>query len=134
MQVELIPFHSATLPQKSALLEQIKEKGSFLGRYAALLGESLKDRPVVSIQAVSTRASLNQKRELYRWLRWVAEIAGVDLNSAHFHSLVKRGSKTTCAAWVSKRQPRKAFVLMMGKNDLPAGPGLCKLATAVRDC
>ena len=139
MQVELIPFHSAALPRKDALLGQINEKDSLLGRYVGLLREFLKNRAVVSIQAVSTRASLSQKTELSHWLRWVAKIAGVDPETARFVSLVEKGPKTTCAAWVSKRKPRKAFVLMMGKNDLPAdvGPddkGLRKLATALRDC
>lgn len=133
MQVELIPFHSAALAQKNTLLGKIKEKDSLLGRYAELLGEFLEDRPIVSIQAVSTRASLNQKTELSPWLRWVAEIVGVELNTAGFVSLVEIGPKTTAAAWVSKREPRKAFVLMMGNNDLPADEGLSKLATAVRD-
>ena len=131
MQVELIPFHSATLPQKDTLSRKIAdEKGSLLGRYAELLRKFLENRRVVSIQAVLTRASLSQKIELSPWLRWVAEIAGVDLNTAGFVSLVEKGPKTTAAACVSKTE--KAFVLMMGKNDLPADMGLCKLATALR--
>jgi hypothetical protein len=133
MQVELIPFHSATLSQKSKLLGEIDKKGTLLGRYVELLGKFLRDRPVISIQAVSTKALLRRKTELSPWLRHVAKIAGLDLTDVHFVSLVEKGRKTTAAAWVSKREPRKALVLMMGANNLPGNKGLCKLAAALRE-
>ena len=133
MQVELIPFHSATLPQKSRLLEEINKEGSLLGHYVELLGKSLRDRPVVGIQAASTQSSFSRKTKLSPWLRRVAEITGLDLNAADFVSLVEKGRKTTAAAWVSKREPRKALVLMMGTNNLPGDDGLWKLAAALRE-
>src|SRR6266566_2838389 len=130
MQVELIPFHSPSLPmsKKIALLREAKtDKGGLLGRYVEHLREFLRDRPVVSPQAVATRASLEPETpKSSEWLTWIAEIAGIDLNAADFVSLVEKGPKTTAAAWVSKREPRKALVLMMGMAGLPADQGLCK--------
>jgi hypothetical protein len=132
MQVELIPFHSASLPQKSAVLGQINKRDSLLGCYVELLGKFLVDHPVVIIQAAPARVPLSAKAELSPWLRRVAEIAGLDLNAADLVSLAERGPKTTVAAWVSKTEPRKALVLMMGTNNLPRDERLHKLAAALR--
>ncbi len=132
LQVEACPFHSPSLPQKSALVREITKKDEFFGCYAEHLRAFLRGRPVVSPQAVSTQASLGKKRrEFSPWLRQIAKIAGLDLNRAKFVPLIKKGSKTTAAAWVSDR-PRKALVLMMGGNNLPAEEGLRKLAAELR--
>jgi len=57
MQVEACPFHSSSLPQKNAYLQKIA-KDELLVPYAGHLRAFLKDRPVVSPQAVATRFSL----------------------------------------------------------------------------
>jgi len=133
LQVELIPFHSKTLPKKIALKKMAEDE--LLGDYAEHLRAFLRDRLVVGIQAVSTRASLEQETpKSSQWLTKVAEIAGLDLDGTKvkFVALVENDDKTTVAAWVSKTKPRKALVLRMGANDLPGDEGLRKLAAALR--
>lgn len=132
IQAEVIPFHSATLPQKDAVLSEIDNEGGLLGRYVGYLEKFLRDQAVVCIQAVSTRDSLNERTKLSPWLKRVAQIAGLDLNSTRFVRLLEKGLKTTAAAWVSRKGPRKALVLMMGSNNLPADSGLYKLAAELR--
>lgn len=136
-QVDLFPFHSQSLPKnkKDALLHEIKtDKGGLLGSYVEHLQEFLRGRPVVSPQAAPTRDSLTPRTpKSSPWLTWIAETAGLDLKNAEFVPLlVKRDSKTTAAAWVSKKKVRMALVLMMGTNNLPADEGLTRLAAALR--
>jgi len=132
LQVEGCPFHSRSMPQKSAFLQKIA-KDELLGQYVAHLRVFLRDRPVVSPQAVSTQTSLERETPKFsQWLTWIAEIAGFDLDGAEFVRLVEKGPKTTVAAWVSQREPRKALVLRMGAPGLPADESLCKLAAALR--
>jgi hypothetical protein len=137
MQVEVFPFHSPSLPmsKKNALLRETKtDKDGLLGRYVEHLREFLRGRPVVSPQAVWTRDSLEPETpKSSQWLRWIAEIAGLDLGGTKFVPLVGNDDKTTVAAWVSKSEPRKALVLTMGTNNLPGDEGLCKLAAALRE-
>jgi len=66
-----------------------------------------------------------------QWLTRIAEIAGLDLDGAEFVRLVEKGLKTTAAAWVSEREPRKALVVRMGSPGLPGDEGLRKLAAAL---
>jgi hypothetical protein len=136
LQVELFPFHSRSLRMstKNALLNATKtDRGGLLGCYVEHLREFLRDRPVVSPQAVSTLASLRlETPKSFPWLTQVAKVAGLDLNDVEFVPLVEKGSKTTAAAWVAKKGIRKALVLMMGTNNLPAYEGLGVLAAALR--
>jgi hypothetical protein len=130
LEVEACPFHSTSLPGKNALLQEIS-KYELLGRYAEHLRKFLLGRPVVSIQAVSTKASLVPEMPNSPWLAWVADILGLD-PSAEFVSLVNKGSKCTAAAWVSRNGTRSALVLMMGSNNLPSDEGLQILAEEIR--
>jgi hypothetical protein len=131
LQVEACPFHSKSLPQKNTLLRQIA-KDDLLRRYTKLLRAFLLDRPVVCVQAATTQASLRwETPNSCEWLTWLADIAGIDLDSTEFVPLVKKDSKTTAAAWVSKETVGKALVLMMGSNNLPADKGLRELSRAL---
>jgi hypothetical protein len=132
LQVEACPFHSPSLRNKSALLQEI-DKDDLLGCYVGHLRTFLQDRPVLSPQAAPTRDSLGPEApKSYPWLKWIARTAGLDLNNAEFVTLAKKGSKTTAAAWVSKGRVLKALVLMMGMTGLPANEGLWKLAGMLR--
>ena len=134
LQVEAFPFHSASLPRKEALLKRVGECG-LLGPYTECLRAFLRNRPVVVVSAVSSRASLKREvvRTLSPWLHWVAAIGGLSLQHANFVRLVTKGRATTAAALVSfEGDAPKALVLMMGGNHLPAEKGLQVLATAIR--
>jgi hypothetical protein len=131
LQVEACPFHCPSLPQKNALLEEIA-KDELLGRYAEQLRAFLRHKSVLSLQAAPTRASLRPETpKSSRWLRWITETAGIDLNNSKFLPLVEKGPKITAAAWLSNKPP-VALVLMMGGTGLPADEGLCKLATELQ--
>jgi len=128
LQVEACPFHSPSLPQKRVLSQEIP-KDELLGRYAECLRTFLRDRPVVCVQAASTRFSLGPTTpKESSWIKWIADIAGLDLDDAKFVALLMKNSKTTAGAWVSKVGVRKALILMMGTNNLPGDESLAYLA------
>jgi len=132
LQVEVCPFHSRSLPGKTALLQEIDEC-DLLGRYIEHLRGFLRSRPIVSVQAVSTLSPLGPETpKSSAWLMRIAEIAGLDLDASEFVPLVKKDSSATAAAWVSKEQVRVALVLVMGTNNLPANKGLDILVTELR--
>src|SRR5690348_6624378 len=106
LEVEACPFHSPNLPKKEAFSKKIRQD-VLLGQYAEHLQAFLHERPVVSLQAVSPRGSLRPETSKSPWLSFIAEIMGLDLKYAEFFSLVEKGSKTTGAAWVSKKPVRK---------------------------
>jgi hypothetical protein len=131
MQVELIPFHSRSLPEKDLFIAGENLKDPILSAYVQHLRKFLRGRPAVGVQAVSVKVPLTAKTELSPWLEGVARVLGLHVGSAKFVSLVKKGSKTTVAALVSRRTPRKVLVLTMGTASLPAGKALSKLAAAL---
>ena len=134
LQVEACPFHSPSLPNKRALLQEIAKKDELLGLYVGHLQAFLRNQPVVSPQAVATRGSLRPETpKSSAWLTKIAEIAGFDLNDhAEFVPLKEKGRKITAAAWVSRDGIRKALVLMMGTTDLPGEEGLNSLVAGLR--
>jgi len=134
LQVEACPFHSPSLPGKTALLQRIREdKDGLLGAYAKHLKVFLRRQPVVIVSAAQSRVSLEPGMQLSPWHKWNAEIAGLVLKRAKFVRLVAKGSKMTCAALVSfEEEIPKAMVLMMGGTHLPGKEGLCVLAEALR--
>lgn len=135
LQVDVCPFHSRSLPrtQKSILLRTISE-GGLLGCYAEHLEAFLHRRPVVILSAVSSRISVGMEATTRsEWLTWIAKIAGLVLEGAKVVPLVEKHSATTAAALVSfEGGVRKALVLMMGGNHLPAEKGLRVLAKTLQ--
>jgi hypothetical protein len=131
LQVEVSPFHSRSLPKKSALLKTIVG-GGWLADYAEHLRTFLRPRPVLLLSAVSTNVLLQPSLTLSPWLQWKASIAGLRLERADFVPLVTKGTKTTAAGLLSlEGNVPKALVLMMGGNHLPAEAGLRVLAAAI---
>ncbi len=129
--VESCPFHSKSLPGKKLLLQAYRDD-PFLAEYSRLLRALLKDRPVVIVSATSTRQTQSARTKLSQWLTWQADLAGLRIDRAEFVSLIIKGRKTTCAAFVDKAQGgTKSLVLMMGGNRLPGEQGRCKLAQAL---
>jgi hypothetical protein len=134
LQVDAIPFHSASLPGKGKLLAKVSAD-ALLRRYAEHVREFLKRRPVVVVAAVSTRCSLDAGVALSPWIEWQAELAGVEVTSAESVSLVTKGSKTTASALVSSvNGVSKVLVRMMGGNHLPGDKGLRTIADTFRRC
>ena len=132
LEVESCPFHSASLPNKSALLRVI-EQGGLLGAYAELLRDFLRLRTVVVVSAVSTRHAMPDQLKLTAWARWQAQLAGLELNHAAFLALPNGEDKVTAGALISRSaKATKVMVLMMGGNHLPGAKGLRSLADRIR--
>jgi hypothetical protein len=132
LQVDACPFHSASLPNKGAVLRIIRA-GGLLGQYAGTLREFLRSRPVLTLAAVSSAHPLLPPPVLTDWARWQAQLAGLDLEQAKFLPLVKKGNATTVAALISRADGvPKGLVLMMGGNRLPGPEGLRTLAAFLR--
>ena len=133
MQVDACPFHSARLPlpKKLALLKTIQE-GGLLNSYVEYAREFLRQRPVVTVAALTSQQSLRRGVPLNPWLTWKARLAGLDVSRAEFVPILEKNGKVTAAALVGRVQgPSKALVLMMGGNHLPAEEGLRLLARAL---
>ena len=133
MNVETCPFHSRSLPNKMKLVKE-SAQGGFMKTYVQSLQTYLAGKPVVIVSAVSARESLHDETKASAWPAWQAQIAGLDLATASFTPLVKKGKKITCGAFVSTGVgvgAKKALVLMMGRNNLPGTDGLRLLAKAI---
>jgi hypothetical protein len=132
LQVEACPFHSPSLPKKTALLDAIAVDGMLI-HYVDHLRTFLRSRPVVIVSAVSSRLSLSGgKATLTPWIAWKAHVAGLATDRAEFVPLVTKDAATTAAALVSfENRTPKALVLMMGGNHLPGEKGLWALANAM---
>jgi hypothetical protein len=134
VQVDVCPFHSSSLPHKAELLHEIStDTGFLLKRYVEEVREFLSPRPVVALTAAPTTISLGLEVPLTPWASWLSEIAGLDLASAEFVPLVKKGEKVTVGAFVSSQNGSpKALVQMMGSNNLPRKHCLAILADVLR--
>jgi hypothetical protein len=132
VQVEACPFHSASLPDKRGLLDEING-GGLLARYVAEVRAFLIDKPTVTISAAPSLDSMGSETPLSPWVKWLSEVEGLDLKRADFIPLVTKKEKVTAMVLVSSQSGvPKALVLMMGSNQLPAELGLGVLAEALR--
>ena len=101
LQVEACPFHSPSLPNKNALPVAF-EADRLLSQYIVHLREFLRERSIVIVSGIATANSLAAQTRLSPLLVWQAELAGMNLAAASFLPLVRKDSKTTCAAFLSR--------------------------------
>lgn len=111
--VETFFLHSSKM-DKDKFLKKYKEK---FVEYTNCLKAYLKDKTVLAVCAVSSRESISRKTIMASdWLKYQAEILGVNFATAELFAVRKKEGKTTCAFLV---QNKKIFVFMMGNNGLP---------------
>jgi hypothetical protein len=127
LQVEAVPFHSPSFPQKRTFLRGCAGTEPFFS-YAEALTALLHDCRVVAIQA-SNKPERNPSES--DWLSWIARTAGLDTTSAQSHALKQTKGKSTVVAWTSPNR-QKAIVLSVGGTWLPSRDGLRMLAEVLR--
>lgn len=129
LQIECVPFHSADLPNKPQLLKNLPND-PLLCEYTQAVKGFLRDRSVVALSAAGTRGSLGAHTiEASDWLRWLADLMGLNVQRAETIALATRGEKIT-AAFVANRdaETTKGIILTMGSNNMPGRDGVAILA------
>jgi hypothetical protein len=116
INVETIPFHSASLSKQKAL--QFSRSSSVLRRYQQELKAELNAQPVLMVAACGSKESisigtLNQSA----WLTFQMDIAGINPDELEWEPLTRKGDKVTSALF---RGRNKYIVLTMGSNNLPS--------------
>lgn len=133
IQVECCPWHSKALPGKDRFLRLMKQDDHLL-TYVKQLKNYISNRAVLGLSAVSTNTLLNTEEIKYNaWLKWQAELLGVDLDSAEVVPLTSKNERVTSAvvrATIS--QVPRSLVLMMGGNHFPAESNLGRLVEAIQ--
>lgn len=132
LQFESIPFHSESLPGKRKLPDLMKKSG-FLRDYADSLAATLEGKSVICLSAVPTSRPITVRTVAQEWLRFQAELIGIqEVERLKIASLVRKKRRTTCAfLYESNGDSIRGFVLMMGGNHFPGADGLKKLADVI---
>lgn len=94
-----------------------KNENQTIKEYTQALTEYLKDKPVLSINAVSTKESISKNSiQKSEWLEHIAKIISFDFDKAKEIKLTKKDEKITSAAYI---YDKKIMIFMMGSNNLP---------------
>lgn len=116
VNVETIPFHSATLNKKKALTAS--KESQFLQSYQAKLRTFLSDKPTLIVAACRSDKSISKDTAMNSpWIRFQCELASIDLTTVSMRTLSQKGDKVTSALFTSGN---KHLVLTMGSNNLPS--------------
>lgn len=123
-QVELIPFHSKELPNKQKVFA-VAETDTFISNYLGCIQGLLRDKNVVCVIAGDSNAGLNRKSLDGPVVAYYASSMGFQKEQFKMLPLVRKGDKTTSAAYIN-RQERcyKVFIMSCGHNNLPAQESL----------
>jgi hypothetical protein len=115
INVETIPFHSATL-NKSKALKALSISNALIV-YQNELKTFLKEKPVVIVAACSTKCSISVNTITNNdWLMYQAKIANIDIEKLKMKELTNKDNKITSALF---SEDNKHIVLMMGSNNIP---------------
>ena len=122
IQVESLPFHSKELPNRYKLLSILKKENqdNIINQYFTLLRNTLKNENVIVLSAVGTRKSISNNSLNTKWLKWQAEVIGMDIQNTKIENLIVKDQKVTCALiHTNNYNCLKGFILMMGGNNMP---------------
>lgn len=133
LQVECIPWHSASLSGKESVIQALTAEPAFQ-TYVKPLREFLFRQPTIALSAVSTRSPIGigsiQKSV---WLKWQTDLMNLRLDKAVFLPLVRKEEKVTSGAVIDRTGGAvKAMVLMMGGNHWPNSSARRALAEEIR--
>ncbi len=113
--VETFFLHSKNFNKKSFLKK--KDTFPYVSEYITALTEYLKDKPVLSINAIDSRCSISKQTIIKsNWINHVAEIIGFDFNKAKNVKITNKETKVTSAAFVDGN---KIMLFTMGRNNIP---------------
>lgn len=86
-------------------------------KYNEALHEYLRNKAVLIVTAIGTQSSINARNVIKNdWLKFQADIAGMNLKAADFKPLTKKERKVTSCIL---REGNKIMVCMMGSNNIP---------------
>lgn len=130
LQLDAIPWHSATLPSKKRLPVLIKDCEITL-KYVDALRVYLADKSVISIDSIGSQQSITPKSFQTDWLIFKASLIGLDHRKAkQLCKIVIKDGKVTGAALVQSVGPnRKIMYCVQGTNNLPTEDGRKQLAS-----
>jgi hypothetical protein len=131
LQIESIPWHSQTLSNKDGLPARIV-KDELTNRYCTLLRAYLKGRSVLSVDGAGgqSTSSISDANFDGPWMRFKADLIGMDLGKAKFHSVTKKvsnGKITAAAKSMRVGGAIKVMYCVRGHNHLKGKETLAKL-------
>jgi hypothetical protein len=124
---------AAAFPEKGTLPALVREC-PLSSRYCKTLQTYLTDKSVVGIDGIRSDLALTADSfASSEWLRFKADLIGLDFRQADFHPICSKGEKTTAAVIVQSQEHwRKALYCVQGTNRLPGTNGLMKIAGLLR--
>jgi hypothetical protein len=130
LQIDSVPWHSERLDvrHKDTLPSLIKNDRR-TKQYCALLRDYLHDCAVISIDGARGRSEESISRDSFNneWMKFKADLIGMDIDNATFSPILKKGKKITAAA-MNVGGSAKVMYCVRGHNHLPGKDGLRALA------
>jgi len=116
INVETIPFHSATLDKNEAL--ELPLKSNMIREYQEQLKSFLMDKPVLIVSACRSDESIHMGSiDQNKWLTFQCDLANINTSKLKMKKLTQKEDKTTSALF---SDGVKHIVLTMGSNNLPS--------------
>jgi hypothetical protein len=134
VQFETLPFHSKKLSDKQAIPKLVREN-ECLQDYISYLKETLKDISAVALSAVSTSMPISvESINNNRWLKWQAELLGLNITNLKQESLAEKDGKIT-SAFIYQKMAKctRGLVLTMGGNNFPTAKGRNIIASVLKN-
>lgn len=115
INIETIPFHSASIDKSKAL--KLGPKSTIIKEYQSQLKVFLEEKPVLIVAACRSdesihMGSINQNA----WLTFQCDLANINTSELNMKPLTQKNGKITSALFSNNE---KYVVLTMGSNNLP---------------
>lgn len=133
MQVELCPWHSASLPNKSHFLHTIRND-PILQPYMNLVCECVKYVPTIGLSAIGPGVDLESSKPQYSdWTHWLLGILGISIGCAIRIPLTFSSNAVSSLALCQPNNGKPhALILMKGGNHFPSVQNCTPLVTWMR--
>lgn len=116
VNVETIPFHSASLDKRKAM--SVSQTARSIQAYQSQLQAFLVDQPVLIVAACRSDESIHAGSiSRSPWLKFQCDLASIHPDRLVLKPLTRKGSKVTSALFSAGS---KHVVLTMGSNNLPS--------------
>ena len=131
-QLEVLPFHSKSLPGKLAIRHLVEETpllSDYVNRLCKAIAQ-IKNGSVIGLSGVDSSRSISPSSiGRNSWLKWNAEILGIDAAQIQMLKLSQKNGKVTRALLYQRfSEDIRGLILTMGSNSMPDSKGLQKLA------
>jgi hypothetical protein len=131
LEIESIPWHSKNLCNKDDLPSKIM-KDEVTNRYCTLLRAYLKNRSVLTVDGAGgqSTSSISDAAFDRPWMRFKADLIGMDIGKAKFHAITEKASNgkiTAAAKSMRVGGVIKIMYCVRGHNHLKGKQTLAKL-------